>query len=144
MTNVRRPAQLSFARRLRRESTDAERLLWSRLRRKYLEGAKFKRQQPIGSYIVDFVSFEKGLVVEVDGGQHAEGEMLERDAERTRQLEAKGYRVLRFWDNEVLSNLDGVLETVLDALARTGPPPLSNSLPRRGERDGAPPAPQRL
>ncbi len=108
--------QLSFARHLRQESTDAERLLWSRLRRKYIEGIKFKRQQPIGPFIVDIVSFEKNLVIEVDGGQHAEADIAIKDVERTKWLEQKGYRILRFWNNDVMANLDGVLEVIRDAL----------------------------
>ncbi len=90
----------SSARRLRKHPTDAERLLWRHLRLRQLGGYKFRRQQPLGPYIVDFVCLAKRLIVEVDGGQHAE--QAEEDAQRTAWLEAQGFRVLRFWNTEVL------------------------------------------
>jgi len=96
----------SFSKHLRRRLTDAERLLWKALRNRQLNGDKFRRQVPIGNYVADFVCVEKHLVVEVDGGQHLDNE---KDAERTVSLESKGFRVLRFWNNEVLQNLEGVL-----------------------------------
>lgn len=102
------------ARQLRRNATDAEIRLWSRLRRKQLAGFRFRRQHPLGSYIVDFFCPEARLIVEVDGGQH--GEENAHDARRTEWLEARGYRVARFWNNEVLSNTDGVLTAILVAL----------------------------
>jgi very-short-patch-repair endonuclease len=102
----------SFARALRKSSTDAERLLWSRLRAGRCEGLKFRRQQPIGRYIVDFVCLERRLVVELDGGQHALPEDRRKDCERDAWLEKEGYTVLRFWNNEVLANTDGVLEVI--------------------------------
>ncbi|MBI4332316.1 MAG: endonuclease domain-containing protein [Chloroflexi bacterium] len=102
--------QISFARTLRREQTDAERLLWSRLRRKQLDGFKFRRQQPIGRYVVDFVCFERKLIVELDGGQHDEAR--QRDEERTAWLNKEGFRVLRFWNNDVFGNLEGVWEVI--------------------------------
>ncbi|MBI5436216.1 MAG: endonuclease domain-containing protein [Nitrosomonadales bacterium] len=94
------------SRSLRREMTDAEKLLWRHLRMKQFEGHKFRRQHPIGKYILDFVCLEALLALEVDGGQHAEH--ADSDANRTRWLEAKGFRVLRFWNNEVLDNIEGV------------------------------------
>jgi very-short-patch-repair endonuclease len=94
------------SRRLRREMTDAEKLLWRHLRMKQFEGYKFRRQHPLGNYIVDFVCLDAGLVLEVDGGQHAE--CKDSDADRTRWLETKGIRVMRFWNNEVLGNIEGV------------------------------------
>jgi len=106
-----------FARELREHSTDAERLFWSRVRAHRLLGHKFKRQQPIGSYIMDFVCVEARLVVELDGGQHAASK---RDQIRDAQLTEKGHRVLRFWNNDVLMNIDGVVETVVKNL---GPSP---------------------
>jgi very-short-patch-repair endonuclease len=99
---------LSHARDLRRNLTDAETLLWKELRRRIL-GAKFRRQVPIGSYIVDFACLPRKLLIEVDGGQHLESAT---DTERDRWLRSQGFRVLRFWNNEVFQNLQGVLETI--------------------------------
>ena len=93
-----------LARKLRRDSTDAEQKLWNRLRSRALGGFKFVRQEPIGSYVVDFICREQKLVVEVDGGQHATDK---RDIVRTSWLEARGYRVVRFWNNDVMANIDG-------------------------------------
>src|SRR5215207_7745578 len=95
------------ARRLRRDSTDAEKLLWRKLREVF-PAAKFRRQSPVGPYIADFLSFGHGLIVEVDGGQHALRQV--RDERRTAFLETQGHRVLRFWNNDVLQNSDGVLQ----------------------------------
>ena len=106
-----------FARRLRRHSTDAEKLLWSRLRGRRLQAVKFKRQVPLFGYIVDFAALENKLIVELDGGQHAT--QAERDKARTVALESAGYRVIRFWNNEVLSNIDGVLESIVQELSLT-------------------------
>ena len=113
--------QIVFARELRRNQTDAEKALWARLSNKQLEGVKFRRQQPLVTYIVDFVSFEKKLVIEIDGGQHNEDEMRERDAERTTCLKERGYRVLRFWNNDILMNMEGVLEKIRGALDDVSP-----------------------
>ena len=99
------------ARTLRKQLTDAERCLWQILRGRQLSGMKFRRQQPIGPFIADFVSFQRHLVVEVDGGQHSELELY--DAARTRWLEGKGYRVLKFWNNDVLANPEGVVREIL-------------------------------
>jgi very-short-patch-repair endonuclease len=104
----------NFARALRKRSTDAEKLLWSRLRGRRFDGIKFKRQVPIGSYIADFVALDLKLIIELDGGQHAQ--RAEQDAERTRILEQWGYHVVRFWNNDVLGNIDGVLETIMQEL----------------------------
>src|ERR1700761_4298376 len=93
------------AKALRANMTNAERRLWYLLRAHRFDGVKIKRQAPIGHYIVDFVSFERRLVIEVDGGQHADSGS---DLNRTRLLEDQGFRVLRFWNNEVLSNTRGV------------------------------------
>jgi very-short-patch-repair endonuclease len=108
--------QIQRVRRLRRTSTDAEKLLWQKLRARQLGGAKFRRQTPIGPYIVDFVSFEHRLVVEIDGGQHNVSQGRQHDIKRTAWLEAQGFRVLRFWNNQVLTNLEGVLERTLQEL----------------------------
>ena len=106
----------TFARKLRREQTDAERALWQRLKGKQLDGVKFRRQQPIGPYIVDFASFEKKLVIEIDGGQHSEMEIADRDEARTGFLEAEGFKVIRFWNNDVTTKIEGVMETIGNAL----------------------------
>ncbi len=103
-----------FARSLRRNQTDAEQKLWVLLRSKRFKDVKFRRQQPLDPYIVDFCSFEKMLVIELDGGQHAKNQ--EKDSKRTKFLECEGYRVIRFWDHEVLTNFEGVLEKILQYL----------------------------
>ena len=103
----------SRARRLRKDSTKAERLLWDHLRSRQLAGYKFRRQAILGSYIVDFVCFEKRLVIEVDGGHH--GEQAGYDRQRAEWLESQGFRVLRFWNNDVLGQLDGVAQAILEA-----------------------------
>jgi very-short-patch-repair endonuclease len=102
------------SRRLRRNQTDAERKLWARLRARQLCGVKFRRQYPIGRFIVDFCCFEKDLAVELDGGQHAE--QTEADQRRSDLLARHGYRVLRFWDNDVMENIDGVLQRIVETL----------------------------
>jgi very-short-patch-repair endonuclease len=108
--------QVGFARELRQKHTDAEKSLWMKLRDRQLEGVKFRRQQPVGAYIVDFASFERKVIVEIDGGQHNEERTKERDEERTMRLEERGYRIVRFWNNEVLTNPEGVLERIRETL----------------------------
>ena len=105
----------SRARSLRRGMTDVERILWRALRGKQLERNRFRRQHPIGQFIADFACIEQKLVIELDGGQHQE--QLAYDEQRTVLLQAQGWRVLRFWNNDVLNNLDGVLSTIVDNLA---------------------------
>jgi very-short-patch-repair endonuclease len=105
-----------FARKLRSTPTDAEIRLWSRLRRKQLDGFRFRRQQPLGQYIVDFFCPEAKLIIEVDGGQHAD-----ESSTRSDWLGSRGYRVMRFWNNDVLANTEGVLLTILHALRETRP-----------------------
>jgi very-short-patch-repair endonuclease len=102
--------QLEFARQLRTKQTDPEALLWSRLRAHRLFGLKFRRQQPIGAYVVDFLCPEKRLIVELDGGQHQEN--IAYDKERDAWLISEGYTVRRYWNNEVMGNLEGVLEDI--------------------------------
>ncbi len=115
---MQRAIPLTFprARGLRRRQTDAEAKLWQHLRAERLGSFKFRRQFPIGNFIADFCCKEGRLVIELDGGQHGEPDGMARDARRTLALEAWGYRVIRFWDNEVLQNLDGVLQRILEAL----------------------------
>jgi very-short-patch-repair endonuclease len=108
------------ARSLRTAATDAEQALWFRLRSRRLNGYKFVRQAPIGSFIVDLVCRERRLVVEVDGGQHADNW---RDVVRDKWFLNHNYRVLRFWNNDVLANMAGVLETIATALTETPPHP---------------------
>jgi very-short-patch-repair endonuclease len=118
---MRGPSQFKTnrARLLRANSTSAERRLWHRLRSRALNGHKFVRQEPIGPYIVDFVCREQRLVVEVDGGQHATDK---RDSIRDQWLAEHRYRVMRFWNNEVTGNIEGVLETIAAALPTAIPP----------------------
>jgi len=94
--------------------TEAEQRLWQKLKRRQLAGMKFRRQQPIGPFIVDFVCFECRVIVEVDGGQHAE--QVPYDMDRSGWLETRGYRVLRFWNNEVLAHTDAVAQAILDCV----------------------------
>lgn len=108
------------ARRLRKNQTDAELHLWSHLRRKQLGPHRFRRQVPLGPYIADFVCLDARLIIEVDGGQHAD--LVVEDYERTMWLESQDFRVLRFWNNDVLGNIDGVLETIVEILERDEAP----------------------
>jgi len=111
------PATTQTARKLRRDQTDAEKKLWSRLRNRNLDGLKFKRQVVVEGFVADFACWDARIIVEVDGGQHTE--QAARDDERTKILEGAGFIVLRFWNNEVLSNIDGVSEVILDAVVST-------------------------
>ena len=104
-----------FVRTLRKRMTDAERRLWYYLRDRRLGGWKFRRQYPVGPYIVDFICPEKNVVIEVDGGQHAENE--EMDLQRSAYLNKMGYRVFRFWNNQVLQETEAILEAILAILA---------------------------
>jgi very-short-patch-repair endonuclease len=113
---MRDPKSISLARNLRRNESDAERKLWSKLRSRQFDNLKFRRQHPIGKYIVDFVSIEKKIVIEIDGSQHMESANIEHDAERTKYLEDEGYAVLRFWNNDVLTNIEGVVIRILEQI----------------------------
>lgn len=113
------------ARRLRRDQTDAERKLGMGLRSRQVNGAKFRRQHPIGRYIVDFCCPERGIVIELDGGHHTF--QAQADERRTKFLVQRGYRVLRFWDHDALTNPDGVSHQILAAVNHPHP----NPLPRR-------------
>ena len=104
------PESSSFARDLRGTATDAEERLWYFLRDRRFLGAKFRRQVPVGPYVVDFLCVSASLVIEADGGQHAERAVY--DGERTAYLEARGYRVLRFWNNDVMQNIEGVMQAI--------------------------------
>src|SRR5215213_4220854 len=104
------------ARRLRANSTAAEALLWRELRRLETKGTHFRRQVPVGPYVADFACLASRLVIELDGSQHGEKPNKVRDEARTRWLESEGYRVLRFWNNDLIENLEGALEVVYAAL----------------------------
>ena len=104
----------SKARELRKNTTESERALWKHLRMRQINGYKFRRQQPIGQYIVDFVNFERRVVIELDGGQHSQ--QVAYDSKRTVWLEAQGYRVLRFWNNQVLKDVEAVKAVILKNL----------------------------
>jgi very-short-patch-repair endonuclease len=115
------------ARTLRQNMTEAERRVWQVLRSHQMKGYKFRRQVPIGRYIADFVCHEARLIVEIDGGQH--DRLSPREAERSGFLQNEGYRILRFWNNEVLADLDAVHETIADELGRITP---TQPLPHQG------------
>ena len=106
---------IRIARKLRVNQTDAETVLWNRIRNRQIDGHKFVRQEPIGNYICDVVCREKLVIIEVDGGQHSDSAA---DSIRDRHLIAEGFRVLRFWNNDVLGNLDGVLVTIQTELSK--------------------------
>lgn len=110
------PKQTKNARRLRTNMTDAEKKLWYRLRNKQFYGFRFRRQHPIGPYIVDFVCLKTKLIIELDGGQHAGNA---KDGTRTSYLQSQGFTVLRLWNNEVMENLEGVLEMLAKHLTPT-------------------------
>ncbi len=112
--------QRKFAKALRKTMTDAEQLLWRHLRAHRLCGQKFRRQQPIGPYIVDFVHFGARLVIEADGGQHNGSS---HDAERDAWLQGQGFTVLRFWNHDILQNIEAVLEAILNEIAKGAPSP---------------------
>ncbi|MGH6653264.1 MAG: endonuclease domain-containing protein [Sphingopyxis sp.] len=108
------------SRELRNQATPAERALWAQLSNRRIAGIRFNRQFPIGPFICDFVSRSAKLVIEVDGGQHAVD--VEKDQSRTAYLEAQGYRVIRFWNNDVLDRIEGVVSEI-EAVLETCPPP---------------------
>ncbi|MCX7140834.1 MAG: endonuclease domain-containing protein [Proteobacteria bacterium] len=114
-----------LAQELRKSATDAESRLWLHLKNRNLGGFKFRRQHPIAPYVVDFVCLEEKLIVELDGGQHAE--QVVRDAGRTAYLESKGFRVIRFWNDDALKQTDVVLEEILRQLTAPHPSPLPAS-----------------
>jgi very-short-patch-repair endonuclease len=122
----------SNARTLRKNSTDVERLLWAELRDHRLNGVSFRRQVPIASYIADFVCHAARLVIELDGGQHLSDDQEVADSRRSAIIEAKGFRVLRFSNHDVMTNRTGVLETIASAIEASAPTP---ALPRKRERE---------
>jgi very-short-patch-repair endonuclease len=160
MANNSRPTMSAFrrstAKRLRETTTAAEDLLWRRLRRLPVSGTHFRRQVPIGPYVADFACMAARLITEVDGSQHGHEDNIKRDDARSRWLEAEGYRVLRFWNNDLTGNMDGVLEAIYAAVhgsPSAEPAPLKHlryrrdlprqaaaSPPRRAQRADPPPA----
>jgi very-short-patch-repair endonuclease len=127
--------QRSRARGLRRDMTEAEKIIWNAIRAHRLHGASFRRQTPIGPFIVDFVCHSAMLIIEIDGGQHYEAESMKRDAQRDAYLASKGYRVLRFNNHDVMTNRQGMLETIAAAIMHAPSPPL----PRKRGREQAVP-----
>ncbi|MBU0499342.1 MAG: DUF559 domain-containing protein [Gammaproteobacteria bacterium] len=123
--------QREFARHLRSHMTESENRLWRHLRAHRLNGEKFRRQQPIGPYVVDFVHFGVRLIVEADGGQHNDAPY---DELRDNWLREQGFTVMRFWNNEIMGNLDVVLATVMDAVTNHPSPPAPLPQGERGER----------
>lgn len=113
--------QVTFAKNLRKRSTDTEKRLWLHLRAKRFDGLKFRRQEPIGKYIVDFVCYEKLVIIECDGSQHIANS--QKDQIRDRWFEDQGYRILRFWDYEILQNIDEVLEKIYQVCKLVTLPP---------------------
>ena len=123
---------IPLARNLRKSMTKAERILWSRLKNRGLHGWKFRRQRPMGPYIVDFICLEGGLIVEVDGATHSTDEEKARDAQRDRYTVEQGFSTIRIPNREIYENLEGVCQTILGALPPSGP---TDHLPRKRGRD---------
>ena len=122
------------ANKLRANSTAAEDILWRRLRRMNVEGSHFRRQVVIGPYIADFACLAKRLIIEVDGSQHGDEDGLKRDEVRTQWLQSEGYRVIRFWNNDVMSKTDAVMDAIYNATAVTPPRlPAAGDPPPPGE-----------
>ena len=120
------------ARQLRKNSTESEQVLWKHLRLCQLGGYKFRRQQPIGWYIVDFVNFEKRVIIELDGGHHSQ--QVDYDAQRTACLNAQGYRVLRFWNNQIMKEIEAVKAVIVQVL-EAGPDTLHLNPSHKGGGD---------
>jgi very-short-patch-repair endonuclease len=129
------PEKTSTAKRLRRTQTNADRILWFRLRDRRLAGLKFKRQFPINRFVVDFFCADAKLVIELDGGQHSQRVAI--DEKRTEILESMGYLALRFWNNDVMRNIEGVMEDILSPI-RTPDPPHPTTLSPSGRGSRAP------
>jgi very-short-patch-repair endonuclease len=128
-------ASINRARELRKNLTDAERLLWHHLRLRQINGDRFRRQRPVGPYILDFVCLEKKLVIEVDGGQHSEEK--DYDMRRDEWLQNRGFKVLRFWNHEVLTEIDAVKEVIWKTMVETPSSVLPRGRGRIGKRSGS-------
>jgi very-short-patch-repair endonuclease len=131
MVTAPRAQRSDRARVLRRDPTEMEKRLWRALRMRQLDDTRFRRQVPIGPYIADFVCLEASLIVEIDGGQHAD--QMTCDARRTAWLKERGWRVVRFWNNEVHENFEGVLDVIRRELISAAGFPLPNPPPQAGE-----------
>ena len=132
-----RDIRVPRARRLRQDVTEAERKIWLHLKRLFPGKSHFRRQTTIGPYFTDFACHAKRLIIELDGGQHAEEVQSQRDAKRDAYLRSNGYRVLRFWNNDVMHNIEGVLEVIAKAISAPVPPPLTPPHRKRGEGKSA-------
>ena len=125
---------LEYAKQLRTNMTKEEQMLWNIVRAKRFYGYKFKRQVLIGEYIVDFLCLEKKLIIELDGGQHNEAKNIKYDEARSQYLKNNGYQVIRFWNNDIQENIEGVCEVILQNLMKKVNP-LPNPLPREGKKE---------
>ena len=139
------PSILQHARELRARLTDAEKLLWSLLRDRRFYGYKFRRQHPVGGYILDFYCQEAGLAIELDGSSHNKTDQMAYDAERVKELSGAGIRVLRFWNSEALVDTESVLEEIYSALllSASSSDPTSPPSPSSGLRPPSPPGRRR-
>ena len=117
---------VKLPRELRQRQTEAEKILWYKLRNRQLDGAKFRRQHPIGNYIVDFACLEKNLIIEIDGSQHNKEQAKEKDEQRTLWLEKESYKIIRFWNSDILNNIEGVLLYIKNVLDQEFHPHLCN------------------
>ena len=120
--------KLNLAKGLRRKQSDAEQRLWIALRSRQLNGLKFRRQQPVGNYIVDFICLDEKLIIEVDGGHHNDVPAIEKDKQRQTWLESEGFQVIRFWNNDVLENLEGVVFRIMEVLEERRRPHLTSPI----------------
>jgi very-short-patch-repair endonuclease len=124
--------KLNLAKGLRRNQSDAEERLWMILRSRQLNGLKFRRQHPVGNYIVDFICLDEMLIIEADGGQHNDEPMIEKDNRRQRWLESEGFQVIRFWNNDILQNPEGVVFRIMEILEERRHPHLTSPLKGEG------------
>jgi very-short-patch-repair endonuclease len=122
----------NLAKVLRRRQTDAEEKVWAVLRSRQFIDLKFRRQHPVGDYIVDFVCLDEKLIIEIDGGQHNEKQMIDKDEARQKWLEGEGFRVIRFWNNDVMENLEGVMSRLIELIEERRHPHLTSPLKGEG------------